>query len=417
ARRGAGSFMVDEVRSLGGLERVWLAAGRIHPPFAIQIVLQPDPMPPASAWEAAWAATCAAHPGLRARLAGRLRRTRWIFDAPAPPVQTAPAWAGEAPVEWLDAPLDPARGAPVALVLAGPSVVLRAHHALTDGRGLWAMAEDLLRALDGRPLAGATGGPDDVAWLHGVEAATPPKLRANGEAPTGPADPGYTTLTWRRRRWPAGPDVTARLLAALGAAAQRPLRVGVPVDLRRYRPEAPSDAHLTGVAPGGGRWRHRRLLPRRAPGRPGGPRSGRPRPGGRRPAGRAVGLMRVIGASGARNALKTGRFRCPPPSAPGPARPGRWRARPAAHGGSPATPACRSSWGWWATPPTRGLRRRPRGPGQPRPPGRAARRHGPRARGRRRLISARSRAPTRARTPVLGGAGVGQPVEVRWPRR
>lgn len=301
--------MTADARPVGGLERVWLAAGRIHAPFAIQIVLQPAAMPSPARWEAAWAATIAAHPGLRARWVGRGRAARWVFDGPAPPLRALPAWDAAAPVAWLDDPLDPARGAPVELVLAGPTAVLRAHHAVTDGRGLWAMAEDLLRALDGRPLVGAAGGPDDATWTAGVTAAPVAAPPPDRPAPMGEAGDGTPGMTWRLRRWPAGPDVTARLLAALSAAADRPLRVGVPVDLRRYRPDTRSDAHLTGVVhldvPAGATAAacrsaladalaaHEAVAHARAAG----DLRGVP-----------VALMRLIGARGARKSLKSGRF-------------------------------------------------------------------------------------------------------------
>jgi len=234
-------------RPLGGLERVWWAASRIHPPFAIQIVMQTGTLP-AQRWADALTTAAQAHPGMRGRLRGWLKRTRWTFDGPGPHLRREPGpWDGQGTAPFLERPLALRAGRGLELVLVGDFAILRAHHALVDGRGLWAMAEDTLRALDGRPLAPADGGPCDLEVVADLAAPAFVPPPADQPSPWGaPVRGASSGLIWARCRLPAGPAVTPRLLAAL-AATLGPVRVGVPVDLRRHRPALRSDAHLTGV--------------------------------------------------------------------------------------------------------------------------------------------------------------------------
>lgn len=234
-------------RRVSGLERVWLAAARLAPPFAIHLVAEwPGPLDP-DRWRAAIEA--AAGPAMRLRLRGVLRGARWITTADAIPIEVVSApWDGAGPADWLTAPLPPAR-APlrVHLLPAAPvaRVVFSAHHALTDGRGLWRLLADTTRALAGEPVTPPAAGPltdTDLARDLGVAPLEP---LVDDAAPIRPV--ADRPITWRRRRLPAGPDVLARLAAAFAAEVPGKLRLGLPVDLRRYAPGLDSAANLTGV--------------------------------------------------------------------------------------------------------------------------------------------------------------------------
>ncbi|MFZ5478070.1 MAG: hypothetical protein ACOZNI_14945 [Myxococcota bacterium] len=229
-----------ESRPLFGLERVWLVADRLWPPFVNQQVLEGDAAPDAGRWRAALAALDPAWPAARARLHGALGAARWVADGPSPALVEVDGdgWDARGPAPFLARPLDPFAG-PIAEVLLvrgdPPRVVLRTHHAAFDGRAAGRWAADLAAALDGRPLAGgALAGPLDVDVAPAVPPSPePPRDRL---APTGAPTSAARETTWRRVTAP-GParDVLARALAALAGAAGTPVRVSIPVDLRGER--------------------------------------------------------------------------------------------------------------------------------------------------------------------------------------
>lgn len=241
-------------RRVSGLERIWLAADRIAPPFAIHLVVEwPGPLD-VDRWRAAVQA--AAGPGMRLRLRGALRWARWVVvDASVPVEVITTPWDGQGPAPWLSAPLPPERG-PVRVSLVPPTdgasarVVFSAQHAVTDGRGLWRLVCDTARALAGEAVEPPPAGPltdVDLARALGVEPLRPVASDASPPCPSPPGQP----VIWRRRRLPGGADVLPRLAAAFARAAEPGgrLRLSIPVDLRRYATAADreSTANLTGI--------------------------------------------------------------------------------------------------------------------------------------------------------------------------
>lgn len=254
-------------RPVSGLERVWLAAEAIAPPFVNQCVLTlPAPLTVTeAALRAAVARTAEVHPGVCVRPAGRLRGQRWAIDGPPPRVVRveAPPWdaRSERDAPFLQTPLTPGRG-PVCEVVLVPRggggggahtqyIVIRSHHAALDGMGTRLFIEDVLRCLDGETPLGAEAGPTFDLDLARSRAPGPRREPpADAVAPTGPATRGLSGGTWRRVTLPALPSpVLPRVLRALEAVSTPgPLRVGLPVDLRRYAPDLRSSANLTGIA-------------------------------------------------------------------------------------------------------------------------------------------------------------------------
>lgn len=241
-------------RRVSGLERVWLAADRIAPPFAIHLVVEwPGPLD-VERWRAA--VQVAAGPGMRLRLRGALRWARWVVvDEPVPVEVVDDPWDGQGPTPWLTAPLPP-DDEPVRVSLVPPNgeaparAVFSAQHAVTDGRGLWRFVCDTARALAGEAVEPPPAGPMtdlDLARALGVEPLRPVASDASAPCPSPPDQP----VIWRRRRLPVGPNVLPRLAAAFARAAEpgARLRFSVPVDLRRYAAEADreSSANLTGI--------------------------------------------------------------------------------------------------------------------------------------------------------------------------
>jgi hypothetical protein len=249
------------MRRVSGLERIWLAARQVAPPFANQLVLEGrGTLSPPQGWDAAFEALAKAQPGCRARLGGVLGGTRWRADGalPALRILDGSGWngMGSEGAPFLDEPIDPARG-PLyeVLVLEGePSrVVLRTLNANTDGTGMLLFARGLFATLRGEPPLPADAGPMDdlqLARSLGVNPIPPPP--SDSASPTGAADLSQEGVTWLRTRVGRARDVVPSLAVALGQAVaehgppQATCRVDVPVDLRRWAPQQNSTASLSG---------------------------------------------------------------------------------------------------------------------------------------------------------------------------
>ncbi|MFN7972746.1 MAG: hypothetical protein U0166_10420 [Acidobacteriota bacterium] len=252
--------MTQEHR-LSGMERLWLVADRLHPPFVNQMVLEGDgiPVPPVP-WPELLARVADALPGARARLHGHLGASRWVADGPAPPAIEVDAsrWDGSRPegAPFLAAPLDPRDGPTCAIVIArgDPArVVVRTHHALMDGQGTMLLGRALFAALRSEPLARAEVGPLTDAGIARRLSVAPERIPPpDSAAPQGGADGAAMAVTWGRRRVEGRPSkLLPRIALALARMAPRPagrtFRIAIPVDLRRHAPEVVSTSNLTGL--------------------------------------------------------------------------------------------------------------------------------------------------------------------------
>ncbi|MFE9425658.1 amino acid adenylation domain-containing protein [Kitasatospora sp. NPDC006697] len=187
-----------------------------------------------------------ASPGMRLVRRGK----RWVDSGTAPVVTVLDGDGGDLLRRTaLQRPL-PASG-PTCEVLLLPgersTVVFRAFHGVTDGRGLLQWSADVFRALRGEPLLGADCPLNDAEFTAGLErppAQAAPKL----EWPPllGARPRGSRGVLWRRRAVDGRhPAATAKLAAALARTrADGDARFFVPVDLRRHRPELRSTASL-----------------------------------------------------------------------------------------------------------------------------------------------------------------------------
>ena len=246
-------------RPLTGTERVWLVADRLLPPFVNQLVVEGDGALDVGALRAAVASASAVHPGARLALRGWLRGARWVAQDAPPPVVAVDGggWDGTGPdgAPFLMRPLPPREGPTVELLVVSgdpPRLVVRSHHAVMDGRGTWLFVEDCLRALRGEAPVGAPLDPvRDVDLARGTGAVPLPRPGFDRVAPTGLAGAG-AGARWRRVRYNGEPrGLLARLGVALWRASRRwtdgPLRLQVPVDLRRHTPELRWTGNLTGM--------------------------------------------------------------------------------------------------------------------------------------------------------------------------
>ncbi|MFE1755095.1 amino acid adenylation domain-containing protein [Streptomyces anandii] len=196
------------------------------------------------------AAAAHAHPGMRLTR----QDERWTDSGAVPAVRTLEAGALdgarlEAPE--LRAPFDDTRATCEVLLAPGDpaTVVFRADHAVTDGRGLLLWARDVFRALRGEDPLGApadTGSEELLRQSH--PDGEPPRAAARDlgfPSPLGPRPHERAGLLWRRRSLDGTHlAATAKVVAAL-AAAHGPGRFHVPVDLRRHLPGLRSTAALS----------------------------------------------------------------------------------------------------------------------------------------------------------------------------
>ena len=88
---------MSAVRRLGALERVWMAADRMAPPFVISLVIEGAGTLTLQELQASVDSVVSRHPWLCAKLIGVLTTCRWT-DAGNPPSLTefsVPHWNGE----------------------------------------------------------------------------------------------------------------------------------------------------------------------------------------------------------------------------------------------------------------------------------------------------------------------------------
>ncbi len=261
-------------RALSGVERVWLLADRLTPPFVNQLVLEGDGDVDVDGLEAA-VQTLASWPVCSARLGGRLRGTRWRAGGAPWRLRRVQGTGWDARsgagAGFLRDPLPTPRG-PLCEVLwvegPVPRLVLRTAHAFADGRGTLELAAALFATARGEspPPILLTGPTDeDLASTCGRLPERPvPRdcapARATRLGPAGRStDPdgaagasgdGGVGLLWARVTADVSPrDLLPRLAWALGQRADPALRcrVDVPVDLRRHAPAIRSTANLTGL--------------------------------------------------------------------------------------------------------------------------------------------------------------------------
>ncbi|MEZ4269459.1 MAG: hypothetical protein R3F39_24120 [Myxococcota bacterium] len=246
-------------RRLSPVERVWLVADAMEPPFAPVFVLEGEGALDPVAFERAVELAAAVNPGVAVVLRGWVGWTRWVGTGPAPRVRSADGsgWDGRGPggAPWLAEPMDPRRG-PVLdfTLLSGPTprVLVRMHHSAMDGRGLFVFLDDLFSALRGEALVGSPSEVTDLELARRLAPAKNPRRVEDCLAPTGERSGAETSSTWRRLSVPGRfSRILPTVLCCLAREARRhatgEVRIGVPVDLRARADADRSTANLTGI--------------------------------------------------------------------------------------------------------------------------------------------------------------------------
>ncbi len=234
-------------------------ADDLYPPFVNQLVLEGTGVLDRAVWTDAVAVAAAANPGVRSVLRGWVCRARWVDSGVAPPVTVVDGtdWDGNGPngAPFLLRHLDVRRGPSAEILLVQglvPRVIVRTHHAITDGGGLLAFSSDLFRVLRGEAPKGHADTVYEGELARTLTTTPTPPPPDDAIAPTGRPAAGSDGVVWRRLALgAAGPALAGRVAAVLAAEARRrgegPVRVAFPADLRRERPDLRSTANLTGL--------------------------------------------------------------------------------------------------------------------------------------------------------------------------
>ncbi|MFD4367202.1 non-ribosomal peptide synthetase [Rhodococcus sp. NPDC058521] len=249
-------------RPISPTERLYLSGQQLASPFAIQLIVEGAGCIGLDALTAAVTKASAACPGSRLVRSG----STWVDTGRAPHVEmtTGTDLDLDDPDahELFGRPLGPRADATTEVVLVRgrrAALVFRAFHGVMDAKGLTLWASDVFRALRGEAVEGA---PDVTADHTLVERLGRPgkatRLLPTFPSPIGPGAPirGHAKFGWRHRTVTATPGtVVARIGAVLAASADAPVRLMVPVDLRRHDPSIRSTANLAlplflTVAPG-----------------------------------------------------------------------------------------------------------------------------------------------------------------------
>jgi acyl-coenzyme A synthetase/AMP-(fatty) acid ligase len=206
-------------RRVSAIERGYLAAEPLAPPFAVQVVVEgtgvvdPEEL------------RLAVSQGVTLRRDGR----SWVeSDVPPPVTVVEPS---------LDLDLLRTR-LPEAceVLLAGSMIVFRAHHAVMDAGAVLTWAGDVFRALRGERVLGRHSTMTDASARRAL-AGRPRWVRTprRWPEPFGGSPAPASQYRWFRVRVDGSPHaVVARLASLLARESGRRTRVMVPVDLRRH---------------------------------------------------------------------------------------------------------------------------------------------------------------------------------------
>ncbi len=215
-------------------------------------------------WQAALNVVVAQHPGCRLRLSGDRWQAHWTSDGLPPALRQLPDvdWDGRSSQgdEFIYAtPLSLEEGPTCELIVAGrgehTKVIFRALHAVMDGLGVIHFLLDLFRALRGEPLQGCNAAYSDVDLMRHLPSQRPSYDRASPvtlDAADVSAPPGGR---WCRITLP-GPQhhlipriarLVARHARQQTGASLAPVRIALPVSLKRHVPELLSTANFTNM--------------------------------------------------------------------------------------------------------------------------------------------------------------------------
>ena len=235
--------------------RFYIAAHDIQPSFCMQFGFEGSGDLDVALWEKAVAIAAAANPSSRMVLKRYLHFSRFIDSGFTPPVRVIDSkqWnASDFECSDILNNFNPRTGPMTEVYLIKgdqPRVVIRAHHAVMDGRGLMIWAEDIFRALRGEKLRKSD---DTIITPDLLNPSYKPAYRITGRslAPTGRPQGCERGIVFLRKRITGSfSKIPAKVALVSAREAWRHgkgnVRFGIPLDLRSRRPGLKSTGNLT----------------------------------------------------------------------------------------------------------------------------------------------------------------------------
>jgi NRPS condensation-like uncharacterized protein len=213
-------------------------------------------------WQEAVDLACDANPGTRLRMVGQAWRARWINDGLPARLRIVERtdWDGQSDsgADFIEAePLPLDHGPTVELILVNRSprgrlVVIRASHAVMDGRGAVHFLKEVFRALRREPLLGSNAGFSVTDLMRTIPRSGTLPRHQRTDWLTGPPQGDEEGSEWRRIQLPfRGRNALASVAALMAEYAHRhsdrPARFAIPVDMRRHVPGLLTTANFTGM--------------------------------------------------------------------------------------------------------------------------------------------------------------------------
>lgn len=204
----------------------------------------------------------ACNPVLRMRWHGNLGRSRWLSDGPLPRLRVVSEcqWDGQssAGADILDAPGLSLRDGPCAEFIWASQgqgrglLILRSHHAVMDGLGGMHLLSELFRALRGEPLLGSNAAFSDADLMRAMAITSTKHEPYDTCTLTGaPAGDDVGDDWWRVRFGPVQPRLLSKVALALTEFAHQfsdaPVRIAIPVDLRKHVPGMLASANFANM--------------------------------------------------------------------------------------------------------------------------------------------------------------------------
>jgi len=244
-------------RKLTYNERMFIAGDEICPPLINQLFFDGEGSFDLKKWRDAVARASDANPGSRLVLRGFLGLSRWVDSGVTPPVTEIDggSWDATGPdgAPFLQKRLMPAQGPTSEVILITgktPRVGFRTHHAVMDGRGTLAWAEDIFRVLRGEDPIGSRSTVSDMEIARSIRKEYRKPFPRDNIAPTGLPEGNERGITWKRILIPGRFNNFLGQVAVLAAREawkhrEGPVRFGVPVDLRSHDKKLRSTGNLS----------------------------------------------------------------------------------------------------------------------------------------------------------------------------
>lgn len=216
---------------------------------------------PEARWQQALGCVTTLHPGTRLRITGRRGKTRWCCDGAPTRLRFVDhvLWDSRSEIgaEFIQAlPLSLEAGPSSELIITQSQnrcvVIVRALHAVMDGRGALFFLQELFRALRGESLLGTNAFFSDVDLIRSVGTTKSTSKHRKTVALTGSAQGGERGDTWRRiTLFGQHKNVLARVAKAMAIFTHQhsdlPALIAVPIDLRRHAPALHSTLNFSSM--------------------------------------------------------------------------------------------------------------------------------------------------------------------------